>query len=96
MRIRTIRNIMGIMLIIILFSCKMTNNSQIADQHKEISSILDSALLCDDPLGKFNEVLPKIREFSAVDSAWILDLSFFVKYKEGGTVSWDLSPHDLK
>jgi hypothetical protein len=56
--------------------------------HKEISTILDKALLSEAPVDSFRAALARVQAYSTVDSAWISGLSFFVKYKHGGIVSW--------
>ena len=60
--------------------------------HEAISKILDKALLGDDPQLALKNSLEKVRSFSSVDSAWISGSSFFVKYKQGGKVSWTVPP----
>lgn len=82
--------------VVLVISCKPSNKVQMQNQTEEIKSILDSAMLSESPMQKFTEVLPRIKEYSCVDSAWIADLGFYVKYKKGGTVSWLLNPMDLK
>lgn len=96
MKAKVFRAFLVIIIVVLQSSCKMTNKTSFTDQRNEIKTILDSAMLCDDPLGKFNEVLPRIKDYKVVDSAWILDLGFYVKYKGGGTESWLLTPFDLK
>lgn len=91
-----IKKLLLIFFVVILSSCKPSNNVQMRNQTDEIKSILDSAMLSEHPMQKFTEVLPRIKEYSSVDSAWIADLGFYVKYKKGGTVSWLLNPMDLK
>lgn len=56
--------------------------------YQSIKIILDSAIISNEPNRKFMEALPKVKQFSTVDTAWINGSSFFVKFKKGGTVSW--------
>ena len=63
--------------------------------YQQIKLILDKAMLGEDPMDQFRKVLPRIREFSSVDSAWITNIAFIVKFKKGNTVSWILNPEDL-
>lgn len=82
---------------VILFSCVSPKETKMNnDQYKEIKTMLDSAMLCKDPIKKFNEILPNILNLSVVDTAWITNIGFFVKYKKGRTESWLLNPEDLK
>lgn len=62
------------------------------DEVQQIKSILDKSLLDEDPSKSFKEVLPKIRSYSSVDSAWTTNMAFFVKFKKGGTMSWIITP----
>ncbi len=78
--------------IALLFSCinhEMRNH--ITDDHKKIKTLLDEALLSNDPMMDFKRLLPEIREYSTVDSAWISGLTFYVKYKKSGVVTWTIS-----
>lgn len=58
----------------------------------EISKILDAALLSEAPIDSFRVALPKVQSYPTVDSAWIDGSTFFVKYKQGGIVSWIATP----
>jgi hypothetical protein len=60
----------------------------IRKDHAAISSILDKAVLSENPKREFENSLDKVRSYASVDSAWISGSSFFVKYKQGGIVSW--------
>lgn len=60
--------------------------------HKAISLIVDAAVLSDNPPREFRKALTQVRSFSSVDSAWTDGVTFFVKYKNGGTVSWTAPP----
>jgi hypothetical protein len=64
--------------------------SNLKRDHEAISSILDKALLNENPKREFESSLEKVRSYTSVDSAWISGQSFFVKYKEGGVVSWTI------
>ena len=79
---------------VVAFAACRTPESQVADNlkrdHEAIASILDKALLDENPKRAFESSLEKIRSYASVDSAWISGLSFFVKYKEGGIVSWTI------
>ena len=63
--------------------------------HEAISSLLDKAILSENPKQEFASALEKVRTYSSVDSAWISGSSFFVKYKQGGVVSWTIPPPTL-
>jgi hypothetical protein len=60
--------------------------------HEEIEAILDKALLSDNPAQEFISVLPRVRSYGSVDSAWIEGKTFYVKYTHGGTVTWIVPP----
>lgn len=60
----------------------------IQQDHAEISKMLDKALLSEDPLRSFHDVLPKVQSFASVDSAWISGNTFYVRYRNAGSVSW--------
>lgn len=60
--------------------------------HAEISKILDAAMLSEAPVDSFHSALRKVQSYPTVDSAWIDGLTFFVKYKHGGIVSWIVPP----
>jgi hypothetical protein len=66
--------------------------SAIGRDHAAISKMLDAALLSDNPRRDFQTILPEVRSFSAVDSAWTDGTTFFVRYREGGIVSWTAPP----
>ncbi len=66
--------------------------SSIKRDHESISSVLDKALLSANPKLEFENALEKVRAYPSVDAAWISGFSFFVKYKEGGIVSWTIQP----
>ncbi len=76
------------------FSCqnKESEAEMIKSDHDAISSILDKALLNENPKREFESSLKKIRAYASVDSAWISGSSLFVKYKQGGVVSWTIPP----
>ena len=69
-----------------------SQTSAIHRDHEAISRLLDAALLSEDPRREFQNALPRVRAFAAVDSAWTDGNSFFVIYKEGGLVSWTATP----
>ncbi|MCX6287195.1 MAG: hypothetical protein NTY96_08770 [Bacteroidetes bacterium] len=78
-------------------NCKPPESKNtVKDEYQQIKSILDKAMSSDDPLQKFQQELPRIKKFSTVDSAWVTNIAFFVRFKKGGTVSWILDPEDLK
>ncbi len=84
-------------ILIVYFTCSNYHyRRSIESDHKEIKAILDEALLSSDPIKSFNEVLPKIKNYTTVDSVWISRITFYVKYKKGGIVSWSVSPDKLK
>jgi hypothetical protein len=60
--------------------------------HEAISRILDAALLSDKPTQEFQRALVTVRSFASVDSAWTEGVSFYVKYRNGGIVSWTAPP----
>jgi hypothetical protein len=60
--------------------------------HEAISRILDAAVLSDKPSREFQKALAPVRAFSSVDSAWTDGTSFFVKYINGGVVTWTAPP----
>jgi hypothetical protein len=69
--------------------------SDVSRDHKAISALLEAAMLSDQPAREFRAVLPKVRAFPSVDSAWTDGISFFVKYREGGTVAWTAPPQPM-
>jgi hypothetical protein len=58
----------------------------------EITRLLDAALLSQAPIDSFKTLLSKVQSYPSVDSAWISGVTFFVKYKQGGIVSWTAPP----
>ncbi len=64
------------------------HNSNIKHDNVEISKMLDQAILSPSPVDSFQVLLPKIRSYPTVDSAWINGRNFFVQYKGGGVLSW--------
>jgi hypothetical protein len=78
-------------------SCTDSKNSKskLKSEHEEIAAIMDKALLGNDPVQSFHDALPRIRAYASVDSAWISGMALYVKYVEGGIVSWSASPDDL-
>jgi hypothetical protein len=60
--------------------------------HEAISRILDAAVLHATPWSEFTKALPAVRAYSSVDSAWTDGITFFVRYKNGGIVSWTAPP----
>jgi hypothetical protein len=60
--------------------------------HEAISQLLDSAVLSDSPAREFLKALSAVRGYASVDSAWIDGVSFFVRYKNGGIVTWTAPP----
>ena len=47
-----------------------SQTSAIHRDHEAISRLLDAALLSEDPRREFQNALPRVRAFAAVDSAW--------------------------
>lgn len=85
------------MALILLSSCfGLSEKGRINSDYKSIKIILDNAVLSDNPEKKFIAALLKVKQFSSVDTAWIGGSSFFVKFKDGGTVSWTKSPKPKK
>lgn len=58
-----------------------------------ITKQMDEALMSDDPLSEFKKLLPKIKQYKTVDSTWITGYSVWVKFKDGGKLSW-IIPHE--
>jgi hypothetical protein len=83
-----------ILLLLLSFACAFegVHTSGISRDHAAISKLLDAALLSDNPRSEFQTILPEVRSFSAVDSAWTDGTTFFVRYREGGIVSWTVPP----
>lgn len=77
------------------FSCKSIELSKMKDEFQQIKTILDKALLSDDPIASFHNALPKIRNLSSVDIAWIRNKAFLVKFKSGGIISWIINQDNL-
>ncbi|MEI6885378.1 MAG: hypothetical protein WCO02_12885 [Bacteroidota bacterium] len=84
-----------ILLYSVVFSCKSSEPVRVKDEFEQIKTMLDKALLSNDPQKSFSEALPKVRKFSTVDSAWIESRTFLVKFKSGGIVSWIITDNNL-
>jgi hypothetical protein len=60
-----------------------------------IRQMLDSAVLSEAPAQAFARALPMVRAHASVDSAWTDGPSIFVRYKNGGIVTWTVPPAPL-
>jgi hypothetical protein len=67
-------------------------DDRIKRDHAEISALLDKALLSPSPVDSLKALIPKVKSFESVDSAWVSGSNFFVQYKHGGIVSWIVPP----
>lgn len=78
-------------------ACRESKDSKtsMVNQHKEIKTLLDKAQASDDPIKAFQMALPEIQRYAVVDSAWISGLTIYVRYRDGGIVSWMINPQDL-
>ena len=56
----------------------------------EVSATLDDAMLSDDPVTAFYESLDDIKTKTAVEDAWTDSSSFYVKFKNGGAIIWNI------
>jgi hypothetical protein len=72
------------------------NADTLKRDHEEISTLLDRALLSESPIDTFKVLTGKIRSYPSVDSAWVEGGTFFVKYKNGGTVTWTITNQSNK
>lgn len=84
-----------ILLYSVIVSCKSSGPVEVKDEFQQIKTMLDQALLSDDPHKSFEEALPEVRKFSTVDSAWIENRTFLVRLKSGGIVSWIITDNNL-
>ena len=79
-------------LLLLYGGCAVRNSTEeTKHDHAKISSMLDAAVISDNPKSSFVALLDTVRSFPSVDSAWLSGSSFFVKYKHGGIVSWTVS-----
>lgn len=60
--------------------------------HARISAMLDAALLSKEPKLSFTALIDTVGSFPSVDSAWVEGTTFFVKYRDGGTLMWTAPP----
>ncbi|MCX6283487.1 MAG: hypothetical protein NTW31_04530 [Bacteroidetes bacterium] len=99
MKLITLIGIITVLLLplMLMTNCKPPESKNIIkDEYQQIKKILDKAMSSDNPLQKFHQELPRIQKFSTVDSAWVTNIAFFVRFREGGTVSWILDAKDLR
>ena len=61
------------------------------DEYKIVQEKMDSALMSDDPLKAFQDLLPEINKYNCVDSAWIEGPAAWIQYHKGGKQSWFIS-----
>jgi hypothetical protein len=66
------------------------------NEFTEIKAMLDKAVISNDPIKRFEELLPKVKSYSSVDSAWITNSAIFVKIKGGSVLSWIANPEQIK
>jgi len=59
-----------------------------------IRNKMDEALLTDNPMEAYKKLLPEIMKDTLVDSAWITGYTVWVKFKEGGKMSWFVPVND--
>ncbi|MGB4414678.1 MAG: hypothetical protein WBI53_07310 [Paludibacter sp.] len=85
---KSFKSILVIFIIYCFSYSGQIEKGKMKSDYQSIKIILDSAIVSDEPNRKFREALPKVKQFSTVDSAWINSSSFFVKFKKGGTVTW--------
>jgi hypothetical protein len=79
-------------------SCKPPeeqNVTRLKQDHEEITKILDRAMLSDAPVDSFKAAFERVKKYPSVDSVWISGVSFFIKYKQGGIVSWTVPPKPI-
>jgi hypothetical protein len=73
-------------------SSQKSGSLDIRRDHEAIGNILDAAVLSDSPPAEFKKALVTVRSYASVDSAWIDGANFYVKYKNGGIVTWTAPP----
>jgi len=73
-------------------SPEKSGSIDIRRDNEAISRILDAAVMSDSPSAEFMKALAKVRSYASVDSAWIDGTNFYVKYKNGGIVTWTAPP----
>ncbi len=66
--------------------------AEISQAYKTIATSADSGLLAIDPISTFQSRLASYQSNPAVEAAWISNSSLFVKFKNGGTISWSVIP----
>jgi uncharacterized protein YfaP (DUF2135 family) len=64
---------------------------RIQSAYEAVSASADSVLVTDDPSRGFDAMLASYREIAGVEDAWLTDEALFVKYEDGGIVSWYLA-----
>jgi len=77
-----------IIVISLLFLLKIKN---IESDHKQIKEICDKALISNNPEEQFQKAISKIKDFKTVEKVWFLSNTLYVKYKDGGQVSWSIT-----
>jgi hypothetical protein len=86
-----------VLLFAVLAGCQQPRDLtlDIKKDHAAIKQLADSALVSEEPLRSLQALLPKIRSFPAVDSAWMSGSALFVRYRGGGLVSWSAAKNDV-
>ena len=91
-------HLISLLILIGFFSCQsnQVQTKSIAGHMKteltEIKSLIDKALLSDNPIAEFKNLLPKVKEYKSIDSAWMTNSAFYVKVKNGAVLSWLIQP----
>ena len=65
--------------------------AQILQAYRAFGPLADIALLSSDPHAAFQSGLASYQSNPAVEVAWLTNSAFFVKFKNAGTISWEIA-----